>query len=236
MTCPSCGTENSAGQKFCGECGGRLNFSCPHCSFENPSGFRFCGECGASLAASGKPQAASSTRSLDQGEVEGRTSKVERPRPSTPSTLRPFDSSTVQPFDSSTVLRSHTSSHLADPSIRALTGATQDERYADAPRYTLKYLAEKILNSRGAMEGERKQVTVLFADVKGSMDIAEQMDPEEWSRIMQRFFQFRKAWSVSRGSSTSSPATASWRCSARRLRTRTMRSGPAMQRSGFAIG
>ncbi|HET7053362.1 MAG TPA: adenylate/guanylate cyclase domain-containing protein [Solirubrobacterales bacterium] len=37
-------------------------------------------------------------------------------------------------------------------------------------------------------DGERKQVTVLFADVKGSMDLAEQQDPEEWRRIMQRFF------------------------------------------------
>jgi class 3 adenylate cyclase/tetratricopeptide (TPR) repeat protein len=37
-------------------------------------------------------------------------------------------------------------------------------------------------------DGERKQVTVLFADVKGSMDMAEQQDPEQWRRIMQRFF------------------------------------------------
>jgi class 3 adenylate cyclase/tetratricopeptide (TPR) repeat protein len=37
-------------------------------------------------------------------------------------------------------------------------------------------------------EGERKQVTVLFADVKGSMDMAEQQDPEQWRKIMQRFF------------------------------------------------
>ncbi len=37
-------------------------------------------------------------------------------------------------------------------------------------------------------DGERKQVTVLFADVKGSMDLAEQQDPEEWRRIMQGFF------------------------------------------------
>src|SRR5712672_1745215 len=53
---------------------------------------------------------------------------------------------------------------------------------------TPKHLADKILTTRGALEGERKQVTVLFADVKGSMELAEQMDPEEWSRIMQRFF------------------------------------------------
>jgi len=37
-------------------------------------------------------------------------------------------------------------------------------------------------------EAERKQVTVLFADVSGSMDLAEHEDPEEWRKIMQRFF------------------------------------------------
>jgi len=54
---------------------------------------------------------------------------------------------------------------------------------------TPKHLAEKILTSRSALEGERKQVTVLFADVKGSMELAEQMDAEAWSEIMQRFFK-----------------------------------------------
>jgi class 3 adenylate cyclase len=54
--------------------------------------------------------------------------------------------------------------------------------------YTPKHLAEKILQSKSALEGERKQVTVLFADVKGSMELAEQVDPEEWHKIMDRFF------------------------------------------------
>ncbi len=54
--------------------------------------------------------------------------------------------------------------------------------------YTPKHLADKILTSRSALEGERKQVTVLFADVKGSMDLQEGVDPEEWHRIMDRFF------------------------------------------------
>ncbi len=52
--------------------------------------------------------------------------------------------------------------------------------------YTPEHLAERILTSRSALEGERKQVTVLFADVKGLMDLAEQLDPEEWSQIMRR--------------------------------------------------
>src|SRR5207249_6405452 len=59
----------------------------------------------------------------------------------------------------------------------------------NAGAYTPQHLAEKILTSRAALEGERKQVTVLFADVKGSMELAEQLDPEDWHRIMDRFFQ-----------------------------------------------
>ncbi len=54
--------------------------------------------------------------------------------------------------------------------------------------YTPKHLADKILQSRSALEGERAQVTVLFADVKGSMELAEQLDPEEWHSILERFF------------------------------------------------
>jgi len=67
----------------------------------------------------------------------------------------------------------------------AAPGAT---RQPDPRTYTPKHLAEKILTSRAALEGERKQVTVLFADVKGSMDLAEQLDPEAWHGIMDRFF------------------------------------------------
>ncbi len=54
--------------------------------------------------------------------------------------------------------------------------------------YTPKHLADKILQSKSALEGERKQVTVMFADVKGSMELAEQLDPEEWHAILDRFF------------------------------------------------
>jgi class 3 adenylate cyclase len=54
--------------------------------------------------------------------------------------------------------------------------------------YTPPHLAEKILQSKSALEGERKQVTVLFADVKGSIELAEQLDPEVWHQILDRFF------------------------------------------------
>jgi hypothetical protein len=45
--------------------------------------------------------------------------------------------------------------------------------------YTPKHLAEKILTSKTALEDERKQVTVLFADLKGSMELLADRDPEE---------------------------------------------------------
>jgi class 3 adenylate cyclase/tetratricopeptide (TPR) repeat protein len=59
-----------------------------------------------------------------------------------------------------------------------------------SPRdYTPKHLADRILRSKSALEGERKQVTILFADLKGSMELAEGVDPEEWHRILDGFFQ-----------------------------------------------
>jgi class 3 adenylate cyclase/tetratricopeptide (TPR) repeat protein len=50
--------------------------------------------------------------------------------------------------------------------------------------YTPPYLAEKILTSRSALEGERKQITVLFADLKGSMELLADRDPEEARQLL----------------------------------------------------
>ncbi len=100
MNCRSCGFENPAGMKFCGNCAKSLRLleACPSCGFENPPGFKFCGECASPLAGGREPS------------------------------------------------------------------ADRDPR-----DYTPRHLADKILQSKSALEGERKQVTVLFADVKGSM-------------------------------------------------------------------
>jgi ribosomal protein L40E len=50
--------------------------------------------------------------------------------------------------------------------------------------YTPKHLADRILTSKAALEGERKHVTVLFADVKGSMELLADRDPEEARKII----------------------------------------------------
>lgn len=54
--------------------------------------------------------------------------------------------------------------------------------------YTPQHLVEKILRSKSAIEGERKQVTILFADVSGSMALADQVDAEDWHHILNDFF------------------------------------------------
>src|SRR5712691_4575232 len=60
--------------------------------------------------------------------------------------------------------------------------ATDLER---APRsYTPAHLTEKILEARLSLEGERKQVTVLFADLKGSMELLADRDPEEARKLL----------------------------------------------------
>jgi len=115
MNCPRCGTANSAGRRFCAECGSPLALTCPGCGFSNEPGVKFCGGCGAALGAS---------------------------------------------------------------------TAAAGPRFVSPEEYTPKHLAEKILMSKAALEGERKQVTVLFADLKGSMELLADRDPEEARKLL----------------------------------------------------
>jgi class 3 adenylate cyclase/tetratricopeptide (TPR) repeat protein len=127
MKCTSCQHDNPIGQKFCGECGARLEAVCPSCQAKNPPGQKFCGECGTSLT--GKPA--------------------------------PVDVAPARPPD----------------------------RFASPESYTPKHLAEKILTSKTAIEGERKIVTVMFADVSGFTAMSEKLDPEDVHGIMDRAFE-----------------------------------------------
>src|SRR5712691_990761 len=61
---------------------------------------------------------------------------------------------------------------------------TEPARFASPQSYTPKHLAERILTSKASLEGERKQVTVLFADLKGSMELLADRDPEETRKIL----------------------------------------------------
>jgi len=58
------------------------------------------------------------------------------------------------------------------------------ERFNSPHDYTPQYLAEKILGARETLEGERKQVTVLLADVRGSLELLVDRDPEDARRVL----------------------------------------------------
>jgi class 3 adenylate cyclase len=65
--------------------------------------------------------------------------------------------------------------------------------FASPRAYTPRHLAEKILTSASALEGERKQVTVLFVDVSGFTSLSERLDPEDVHRLMSRAFELMLA-------------------------------------------
>jgi len=76
----------------------------------------------------------------------------------------------------------------AVPPSSAATASSTD--HLTSPRsYTPPHLAAKILTGRSALEGERKQVTVLFADVAGFTALSERLDPEDVHDIMDRCFR-----------------------------------------------
>jgi class 3 adenylate cyclase len=107
MRCSSCGFDNPAGMKFCGQCTAALALVCPKCHSENPPGFKFCGQCTTAL---------------------------------TPATIRP------------------------GPSKSPVTVREADDA--------------------AVLEGERKTITALFADIKGSTELMEDLDPEDARRVI----------------------------------------------------
>ncbi len=163
MNCRACSHENRDGAKFCTGCGEVMARACGNCGTELPEGGRFCDACGApagsNVAREGEPQRDGGHRR--EGEPPGEPRGTERHG----SARGPARSAGRENYE------------MPSPS--------QDRLPRD---YTPKHLADKILPSKSALVGERKQVTVLFADVKGSMELAEQIDPEAWHRILDRFF------------------------------------------------
>jgi class 3 adenylate cyclase/predicted ATPase len=74
--CPSCATDNPAGQRFCGSCGGALAASCPACGATNPPGQRFCGDCGSPLSEEAPAADAAALAAAEQPATERRLVSV----------------------------------------------------------------------------------------------------------------------------------------------------------------
>ena len=67
---------------------------------------------------------------------------------------------------------------------QSLIRAAGDPRFASPKIYTPRHLADKILTSKATLAGERKHITVLFADIKGSMELIAYRDPEDARRLL----------------------------------------------------
>src|SRR4051794_41125526 len=66
-------------------------------------------------------------------------------------------------------------------------------RFASPQHYTPKHLAEKILTSKSALEGEKKQVTVLFCDIANSTHLAAKVGAEAMHGVLNNFFELALA-------------------------------------------
>jgi class 3 adenylate cyclase len=115
----------------------------------------------------------------------------------------------------------------------SLTRAPAVSKVASPQSYTPKHLAEKILTSKSTIEGERKQVTVLFADMKGSMELLADRDPEEARKLLDPVIEHmmeavhRYEGTVSNLMGDGIMALFGARCSARRFRMRITPYAPA---------
>jgi Double zinc ribbon/Adenylate and Guanylate cyclase catalytic domain len=146
---------------------------CPACGADNPATQKFCGECGARLAL--VCPACSHQNPGGQkfcGECGAKLGAPAAPPPAAPVERVPVAPTPVEADTAPAVLRPGSAFREAAPAA-----------------YTPKHLAEKILTSRSAIEGERKQVTVMFTDVSGFTAMSERLDPEEVHAIMDRVFE-----------------------------------------------
>ncbi len=172
VICPACRAENRPAAKFCDSCGTPLPRACPTCNTTLRANAKFCDECGRPVSAVGASEAGG----------------VAPPRPvGTRPSLVPTShvgvtppTSDAPPADAGVAHRVRAS---AGPSVAPSAHAP-----TSAAAYTPKHLAAKILNSRAALEGERKQVTVLFADIAGFTAMSSRLDPEDLHTIMDGAF------------------------------------------------
>ncbi|MBI3248348.1 MAG: AAA family ATPase [Deltaproteobacteria bacterium] len=134
---------------------------CVKCGAGNRAQAKFCGECGTALAIA--------CRQCGSAVLVGKKFCGDC---GSPVAATPITSAQVSAAGESS--RHPSSSSLASPSL---------------DRYIPSHLASRIRSGKAALEGERKIITVLFADIKGSMDILESLDPEESKRLLDPCLQ-----------------------------------------------
>ena len=163
MQCPICQTINREGARFCKECGAFLAQLCPQCRRELPEHAKFCDACG--FALTGQARAASP------------------PIAGVPQTSSaPSQNNAVRP-----PLPHHSLAETRAPDSDAVTSTEQSRLVQYIPKELLKKLNAAVAG--GGLSGERRVVTMLFCDVQGSTAAAEQLDPEDWTDVINGAFE-----------------------------------------------
>src|SRR5229473_2352491 len=168
MRCANCGSENADGTKFCRDCGTTLAQRCPRCAAPNPPGSRFCGECGVRLAEAPVGNAKTS-RGVNAGHAEHAADATDIGR----------GAETGRAGGRSANAGSADASGDGDATGLAYAAdlrVAENLRVGGDTRVIIDARHEATVNPP---EGERKTVTALFADIKGSTELMESLDPEE---------------------------------------------------------
>ncbi len=164
ITCPNCGRQNPDAHNFCSFCGERLVDRCPRCGFQLVGEVNFCGNCGLGLT----PR--SQFLWLPNGAPTANRPAADSVQFVPPPAAKPA------------------SEQLASVERPAPSGLAQN----GLEQYIPKELMAKLEAARayGRMFGERRIVTMLFCDVKGSTSAAGKLDPEEWTEIINGAFEY----------------------------------------------
>jgi class 3 adenylate cyclase/tetratricopeptide (TPR) repeat protein len=147
---------------------------CPACSFENASGIKFCGDCGASL------KVRCSSCGFENAPGIKFCGECGKPLAEAAKPGAPPDPRSYTPKQSGARFCDACGHAVAGPANQVTSSSPQ----SSMPRH----LAEKILNSRASLEGERRQITALFVDVVDSTPLAERLGPEETHTLIRRCF------------------------------------------------
>jgi class 3 adenylate cyclase len=164
VICSNCQSENRQEARFCKRCGSWLSANCPFCDVALPEAAIFCDHCGRQL--------------------NGQSLTVTQP-PLISSPLETSQSSQVTSDILPTISRPKPAPvSSSEPTIEQANGSQLQQYISEEMRNKL-----EAARASGDMVGERRVVTMMFCDVKGSTAAAEQLDPEEWSEIINGAFE-----------------------------------------------
>jgi class 3 adenylate cyclase/tetratricopeptide (TPR) repeat protein len=190
VNCPKCDTDNRAAANYCKQCGFLLAVDCPRCRSPLPGAAFYCDHCGLQLVdpAGGSgwwadPQAASSPLA--------RTAPAREGKPD-PGQFAASGASERKPQDQGRAEAGYLpAAQRAVPASQPAARPPVTARESQLDQYIPHELMAKLQAARlrGEMVGERRVVTMLFCDVKGSTAAAEGLDPEEWTDIINGAFK-----------------------------------------------